>query len=107
MKENEEVELLNAGIPKRYNPDALSLGQETVARIDALGHVNWLMRTMTGIGLASLNAGDEIAGDDGKKIARLTSCSNASDPNQKIALGYVHKDFAESGTTIADGIQVA
>ena len=109
------VDVTEANLPQEVARDAIAisftkgcyLGQETVARIDALGHVNWLMRTMTGIGLASLNAGDEIAGDDGKKIARLTSCSNASDPNQKIALGYVHKDFAESGATIADGIQVA
>lgn len=109
------VDVTEANLPQEVARDAMAisftkgcyLGQETVARIDALGHVNWLMRTLTGTGLASLGAGDEIAGDDGKTLARLTSCGNASDPDQKIALGYVHKDFVESGTAIANGIQIA
>ena len=74
------------------------LGQETVARIDALGHVNkYLVRLESE---AALNIGDELfAGDDdGKSIGSVTSTVEL--PEQSLALGYVRREVKESNAKL-------
>jgi folate-binding protein YgfZ len=78
------------------------LGQETVARIDALGHVNQILVgvTITTTNLPPIGATIQR---DGKTIFRLTSVSAAG--NHFIGLGYLRREFADPGTklTFLDG----
>ena len=72
------------------------LGQEPVARIDALGQVNWLLRQIKGpIGL--LNEGESLS-QDGKVVAKVRSV--ASTEAGSIALGFVRRQFVQDGTQI-------
>ena len=75
------------------------LGQETVARIDALGHVNkYLVRLES---VADLNAGDELfsAQDDGKAMGKITSAVRL--PERTLALGYVRREAKEANAELA------
>lgn len=69
------------------------LGQETVARIDALGHVNWNLTRMRFEG-RSPPSGAEIA-QDGKNVLRITSsCEpDISRGRPGIALGYLRRGY--------------
>ena len=109
------VDVTDANLPQEVARDSAAicftkgcyLGQETVARIDALGHVNWLLKTLVGEGLEDVNAGDAILDAEGKTLAKITSCGSTRDSNQLIALAYVHKDCAASGTEIKPGLSVS
>ncbi len=72
------------------------LGQETVARIDALGHVNRLLR---GLRLDSQEVpptGTEFF-RDGNVVARTTSACWSPHLNGPLALAYVRRELAETG----------
>lgn len=78
------------------------LGQEPVARIDAMGQVNWLL-----CGLR-FDGGEEIASEtelllEGKIVGRVTSFVTTDDG--AIGLGYVRREHAIPGTqlSIAEG----
>lgn len=79
------------------------LGQETVARIDALGHVNkYLVRLESE---SELNAGDELfsATDDGKaddrkSIGKVTSAIRL--PGRTLAMGYIRRESKEANAEI-------
>lgn len=78
------------------------LGQETVARIDALGHVNRMLRGLTfepgstpGPG-AILTAGE-------RSVGTLTSVVHSPGWGCPIALGYVRTSHAEPGQTVDAG----
>ena len=77
------------------------LGQETVAKIDAFGHVN---KFLVSIELAnkSLEVGDEIQ-VEGKKIGVINLVTYSPARKCHIAFGYVKRKFAESGTKITVG----
>ncbi len=66
------------------------LGQETVARIDALGHVN---RTLVGLRFASESVpepgGELLAGD--KVVGHVTSAAWSPAQRRAVALGYVRQ----------------
>ncbi len=76
------------------------LGQEPVARIDALGRVNWLL-----MGLRF--AANSLPGDatditrEGKTVARLTSRVWSPRWQTPFAMAYVHRQFARSGEKLA------
>lgn len=73
------------------------LGQETVARLDALGHVN---RLLVGLKLPTSTAiavGQEIE-SAGKKIARITSVGYSPRLGAPFALAYVRREHAEPGS---------
>lgn len=74
------------------------LGQETVARIDALGHVN---RLLVGLrfsgGLPA--TGDELRGGD-QVVGNVTSASYSPRLSAGIALGYVRSAQAKPGTRL-------
>jgi folate-binding protein YgfZ len=77
------------------------LGQETVARLDALGRVNWLLR-----GLRSemkLEADGPVSVElDGKKIARITSIAWSEREQCSLAIGFVKRGFEKSGTALGE-----
>lgn len=68
------------------------LGQEPVARIDALGRVNWLLRGVSVTG-GPAAAGDELFADGVEKsVGRITSSATAGD--RVIALAYLRREHA-------------
>lgn len=99
------LDIDDANLPQEINrnENAISftkgcyLGQETVARIDALGHVNQILVGVT-IQSTSEPAVGTTVERDGKKIFRLTSFVKAGDG--WIGLGYVRREFAEPGVVL-------
>lgn len=76
------------------------LGQETVARLDALGHVNKCLR-----GLRIEDAGPPIPSGstlevDGKKVGTVTSSAVSGDSQGRVALAYVKVAQASAGTVV-------
>ena len=75
------------------------LGQETVARIDAMGHVNWLLRGLSWPvdgkpqPSATLHA-------DGKDAARITSVCFSPELGAPLALAYVRRQYATVGSVL-------
>jgi folate-binding protein YgfZ len=83
------------------------LGQETVARIDALGHVNKLLKGLIlPVGSAVPEAGAALEAD-GKAVGKVTSSSHSPGRSAPVALGYVRTSHATPGTALrvllADG----
>jgi folate-binding protein YgfZ len=74
------------------------LGQETVARIDALGHVNWKLMGLQGPGLPA--AGQPLLVGD-KVVARLTSRVISPRFEAPLALAYVRRGQEAAGTRLA------
>jgi folate-binding protein YgfZ len=79
------------------------LGQETVARIDALGHVNktlvglrYLVSQVPKVGATILN-GDEPVGT-------VTSATWSPKHEAPMALGYIRRGFNTPGTRLASHI---
>ncbi len=75
------------------------LGQETVARIDALGHVN---RMLVGVELAGgeMHPGDEFLVEQ-KPVGRLTSVAVSPRTGKAIGLATVKRGFHECGTVLS------
>ncbi len=75
------------------------LGQETVARLDALGHVNRLLK---GLRLdRPAPAGTELKTAEGQVAGALTSVVLDPDHSQPIALGFVRRPHARPGQSLA------
>ena len=72
------------------------LGQEPVARIDAMGSVQWLLRGLRAAE-GALKPGEEIA-HEGKVVARVTSATTIG--AESFALAYVRKLLATPGSMI-------
>jgi folate-binding protein YgfZ len=77
------------------------LGQETVARIDALGHVNKLLRglTLTG-GEADVPPAGSAIEADGKPVGAVTSSAFSPGRGCPVALGYLRTAHAQPGTPV-------
>ncbi len=75
------------------------LGQEPIARIDAMGHVNWLLvmievpMEVTVAPNTSLTANDKI-------VAKIGSVQNLNDDSRRYALALVRRQFAEASSEI-------
>jgi tRNA-modifying protein YgfZ len=95
-------DLDDANLPQELNRDdkAISftkgcyLGQETVARIDALGHVNQILVGMECHTRDAPQVGCTIE-HNGKKVGRITSV--APTETHFIALGYIRRELALAG----------
>jgi folate-binding protein YgfZ len=76
------------------------LGQEPIARIDALGHVNRLLR---GVRLETAEAPQRGAAvvAEGKEIGQVTSAAPPIAGGGAVALAYLRTKFAESGTAVS------
>lgn len=74
------------------------LGQETVAKIDAIGHVN---RFLVGLQLEpGTESGAEITADDEKKIGELKSVAWSPALDGPIGLGFVKRQYSKTGSTL-------
>jgi len=90
----EPRDILERTLPQELARDARAisftkgcyLGQETVARIDALGHVNRRFVALTGPGVAP-GAGIACAGDP---VGMVTSAGHSERLGQTLGLGLVH-----------------
>ncbi|MDP7205983.1 MAG: glycine cleavage T C-terminal barrel domain-containing protein, partial [Pirellulaceae bacterium] len=106
------VDLDDQNLPQEVNRDtqAISftkgcyLGQETVARIDALGHVN---RLLTGLTLppGPLPTAGMVIKRDGTETAHVTSSIYSPRLEQPLALAYVRREASSPGTVL-DGAEV-
>lgn len=75
------------------------LGQETVARIDALGHVNRLLIRLRGAGKLPIVPGDAIF-KDGKQVGQITSSAYWDSKKEHWAMGFVRRGNQTPGTMI-------
>jgi folate-binding protein YgfZ len=70
------------------------LGQETMARIDAQGHVN---RHLVGISADEMMSAGEKIFKDSKEVGRITSATQSFLLGKPFALGYVRREFNKPG----------
>jgi folate-binding protein YgfZ len=76
------------------------LGQETVARLDALGHVNRLLKGLTIEGSKVVPPDGTPLTFDGKTVGTITSAAFSNDRGCIVALGYVKVAQASTGTRL-------
>lgn len=76
------------------------LGQETMARIDAQGHVN---RVLMGFSAGTaLKEGDKIMRAD-KEFGKITSATHSLLLGQPFAIGYLRREAAKEGESVEIG----
>jgi folate-binding protein YgfZ len=104
-------DITESNLPQEVNRDSQTLhfekgcylGQETVARIDALGHVNW---KLTGLRFPGPNV--PAAGTDvmhaGKVAGRVTSAVYSPRLNAPLAMGYVRCQYEAPGTSLESAL---
>ncbi len=101
-------DITDANLPQEVHRDRLAIsftkgcyiGQETVARIDALGHVNRLLVALVGDGAKAPEVGLELQDADGKASGAVTSAAFSHRLGRPIALGYVRRQLAKAGTEV-------
>jgi tRNA-modifying protein YgfZ len=76
------------------------LGQETVARIDALGHVNQILKGLLLDSSAPVPAPGTVIEADGKRVGFVTSSAVSPGWNAPIALAMVRSSHARAGTRL-------
>ncbi len=75
------------------------LGQETVARIDAMGHVNRQLAPLRADVNAKLNESDDLLVDD-KVVGAISSLADHPSGKTTIGLGIVRREYAAPGTLL-------
>ena len=77
------------------------LGQETVARLDALGHVNRILRGgwIEGSGVVP-SAGTALVDAEGKPVGTITSAAWSDSRQAPVWLGYIRVAQANGGTRL-------
>ena len=87
------------------------LGQETVARLDALGHVNRILKGLTLEGSSRVPPDGSVLSFEGKTVGAITSAAFSSGRGCPVVLAYVKVAQAVAGTqlvvTIAGSGEVA
>jgi folate-binding protein YgfZ len=73
------------------------LGQETIARLENLGHVNKLLSRIRFAAGAVITAGAELQ-HEGKTVGKLTSVGSESATGQPIAFAILRANLAKVGT---------
>lgn len=73
------------------------LGQETVARIDALGHVNRQLKQLEFVGAEDVPPPNTELRSENKKIGTVTSACWSPEKCYPVALGYVRREVVEAG----------
>jgi folate-binding protein YgfZ len=74
------------------------LGQETVARIDSLGHVNQVLRGLRLDGTAPVPAPGAVVEAEGKRVGLVTSSAVSPLWNAPVALAMIRVSHAHAGT---------
>ncbi len=105
-------DITDANLPQEVDRDATAisfvkgcyLGQETVARIDALGHVNKILRGVRLAGETIPAAGTTLQ-HEGTDVGQIMSAVFSPRLNAPLALAYVRRGHESPGTrlTTADG----
>lgn len=78
------------------------LGQETIARIKSIGHVNKSLMTLAADGAEPPTSGTELL-FEGKPVGKVTSSGYSPALEKGIALGYVQRQHAKVGGRLATG----
>jgi folate-binding protein YgfZ len=100
-------DISDKNLPQEVGRDAVAisfqkgcyLGQETVARIDALGHVNRLLVALHCAQAEVPSPGDELT-LDGQAVGTITSSAYSPRLQSGLALAYVRSQHADPGTTL-------
>lgn len=101
------LDITDKNLPQEVNRDAKAisftkgcyLGQETVARIDALGHVNRMLVRVRFSALEIPAAGTPLIADD-KTVGQVTSAAYSPQLAAPLALAYVRREFHAAGTRL-------
>jgi folate-binding protein YgfZ len=101
-------DVTQANLPQELDRDARAisfvkgcyLGQETVARIDALGHVNRLLKGLTLAQGPPPPPGTALEAADGKAVGAVTSSAWSPGWGRALALAYVRTTHAAPGTEL-------
>lgn len=75
------------------------VGQETVARIDALGHVNQTLVGVRWTGRATPGAPSELRAE-GKMVGRVTSATYSFRLGSPVGLAYVRRGYNQAGQAL-------
>ncbi len=102
------VDLTDRNLPQELNRDRLAisftkgcyLGQETVARIDALGHVNQSLCGLVFEASVVPPVGATLE-HDGKSLGTITSAVFSPALGKPLALAYVKRGFNQLGTELS------
>jgi len=105
------IDITDANLPQEANRNeqAISftkgcyLGQETVARLDALGHVNKLLVGVKFVGPAVPEAGAELKAAD-KPVGKVTSAVFSPRLDAPLALAYVRTQHSEPGARLSSEV---
>ena len=76
------------------------LGQEPIARIDALGHVNRELRILCLNSTPAPDAGTVIRAENGREIGAITSSAMVPGEDRSVALGYVRSTHTKPETAV-------
>lgn len=103
-------DITDANLPQEVDRDATAisfikgcyLGQETVARIDALGHVNKILRGVRVEGDVIPAAGTALTVND-KEVGRVTSAVFSPKLGAPLALAFVRRGHEAVGTRLNCG----
>lgn len=101
-------DISDENLPQEVDRDRLAisfkkgcyLGQETVARIDALGHVNKKLVRLRFEGSAMPDPGLELMSADGKPAGQVTSCAVMPGENRVLALAYIRRGVNAAGSRL-------
>ncbi len=78
------------------------LGQEPIARIDALGHVNQELRGLRlQSGPVPKPGSLVVTGQDEKEVGMITSSALSYDDGKPVALAYLRRGFVTPGTVVS------
>ena len=105
-------DITDANLPQEIARDARAIsfvkgcyiGQETVARLDALGHVN---RTLAGVRFAATDvpaSGTELTDDSGKVAGRVTSATFSPTLGAPLALAFVRRETNTPGSKLTSAV---
>ncbi len=75
------------------------LGQEPIARIDAMGHVNWMLVLIQFPNELSIEPNTELTADE-KVVAKIGSVQSAQNDSERYALALVRRKLANAATDI-------
>lgn len=100
-------EVTDANLPQELARDSRAisftkgcyLGQETVARLDALGHVNRLIRGLIIEAEAPAPPGSKLFAGE-KEVGRITSSGVSERTGKPIALGFVRTSHVAPGSAV-------
>jgi folate-binding protein YgfZ len=102
---NYGTDITEENLPQEVGRDAQAisfnkgcyLGQETVARLDALGHVNWMLSSLRSDVSTAPGVGSELE-MNGKVVARACSSVFSIQPDGLRMLAYVRAAHAKKGS---------